>query len=436
MLVISGYAVYTLLSVWRMREMQTSILDRNRLASLQLIRIQSDINSLGLAMRDMLDDSNGYPLAAWGPPLTRMRQNLDDAMAREASLSKGNRAPEQTAFLEASFADFWRAADEAMELARKGDQRGALNMVREILQPKQEALNALTARLLVGNNDQDSRAGEQARSIYSQIEHNAWVFLGLALALTLLTGAGLIRSNRSLFAQLSALAEQRRELARQLISTQESTFRAISRDLHDEFGQILTALGAMLRRANTHAPDSVFRKQAQEASVVVQGTLEKIRSLSQSLQPVILEEQGLVAAIEWHLAGFERHTGIAIRYQAPGSTFDVPPAKAIHVFRILQEALNNVARHAGVAEVSVAVAVDSALLRLTIEDRGRGITEGSRPGVGLAAMRERAELIGGLLRVSSGDSSTGGTCVSLQLPLDQEPPTGAAPTEAKQVRHG
>lgn len=424
LLVISGYALYTLHLVSRMREIQTSTIDRNRLASLQLIRIQNDLNALGLAMRDMLDSSGGYPVAAWEAPLARMRQNLDDAMAKEAELARGNRSPQQTAFLAASFADFWSQTAQVLGLARAGEERRALEIVRNTLQPKQEALSALTARLLVDNNDQELRTGEQVRAIYSQIERNAYLFLGLSLALILITSAGLIRSNRTLFARLSELAEQRRELARQLISTQESTFRAISRDLHDEFGQILTALGAMLRRAAAHAPDSTFRDQTHEASVMVQGTLEKIRSLSQSLQPVILEEQGLVAAIEWHLAGFERHTGIAVVYQRPTVSFEMPAERAIHVYRILQEALNNVARHADVAEVQVTVDTKipegdgTGTLELIVEDRGRGVARDFRPGVGLAAMRERAELIGGTLTITPAESGAAvvGTCVRLQLP--------------------
>jgi signal transduction histidine kinase len=185
--------------------------------------------------------------------------------------------------------------------------------------------------------------------------------------------------------------------------------------LHDEFGQILTALGAMLRRADRHAPSSEFRQQVHEANEIVQGTLDKIRSLSQSLQPVILEEQGLLAAIEWHLSVFERHTGIAVRYRKPDAAVEPASGSSIHVFRILQEALNNVARHAGVEEVNVALTTAHAKLQLVVEDHGRGMAEPVRPGVGLAAMRERAELIGGNLSVERAE--TGGTRVCLSLPL-------------------
>ena len=251
--------------------------------------------------------------------------------------------------------------------------------------------------------------------IYSDIETNAYRFLAVSVVLVVLMSVSLIRANRALFSQLSELAEQRRELARQLISTQESTFRTISRDLHDEFGQILTALGAMLRRAGRLAPDSSFAGQVQEVTQVVQSTLERIRSLSQSLQPVIIDEQGLQAAIEWHLPVFERQTGIKVNYRAPAERVVVRAESAIHVFRILQESLNNVARHAGVEEVDVTLAMNGSSFSLEIEDRGRGFAKALRPGVGLAAMRERAGLIGGTLEIGPGKAA--GTRVHLEVSI-------------------
>ncbi|MFN7938925.1 MAG: histidine kinase [Bryobacteraceae bacterium] len=398
LLVISAYAAYTLRSVQRMRGVQTSIVERNRLASLQLIRIQNDLNALGLSLRDILDEREGYPLAAWRPALQRIRENLQNAVEREDELSAGWRPAQQTTYLRSSFADFWRTVDT---LFAQPTPAAAHALIRTTLQPRQEALTALAARLLVENNERDSQAANEARAIYESIERNAWLLLGISVALTSVTGLGLIRANRRLIAHLATLAEERRELAQQLISSQESTFRSISRDLHDEFGQILTAIGALLRRAERHAPTSAFQSAVHEVSEVAQATLEKTRSLSQSLQPVILEEQGLLAAVQWHLANFERHTGIAVRAQLPAAPILLPAQQAIHVYRILQEALNNVARHADVQAVSVTLDATPGSLQLAIHDSGKGIPAGLPAGVGLSAMRERAELAGGVLLIET-----------------------------------
>lgn len=418
LLVIGGYAAYTLHTVSRMREVQAGIVDRNRRGALQLIRIQSDLNALALAMRDMLDNPDGLPLSAWKAPLERIRQNLDDAISKEAELAAGRRT-EQSSFLRSSFQEFWRAAEEMLRLSAANNEAGARQMVRAALQPRQEALTALTARLLIESNDDDLRAGEAIGAIYADVEANVYRLLGVSVVLILLTGAGLIHWNRTIFSRLEGVAEQRRHLARQLIETQESTYRTISRDLHDEFGQILTALGAMLRRADRHAPSPDFRSQVQEVAETVQSTLEKIRSLSQSLQPVILQEQGLAAAVDWHLQLVERQTGIRVHYQPPAAPVTIPEQTSIHIFRILQEALNNVVRHANVEEVNIDLEHRDGELRLSVADSGRGLPDPIPAGVGTTAMRERAELIGGRLEIVR--RAAGGTAVHLSVPVKATP---------------
>jgi signal transduction histidine kinase len=414
LLLIGAYAAYTLRSVARLREVQTSVIDRNRLASLQLIRIQNDLNALGLALRDILDGHGEYPPSAWRAPLNRIRTSLQDAIQREELLSGGGSDAQQAVYLRSSFDQFWAASDR-MFTASASDPKAARKQVRDELQPRVEALSSTTSRLLVLNNDREARAADEVRAVYQRIEWNAYWLLALSVALILAAGLTAIRFHRQLFARLESLADERRELARQLIATQESTFRSISRDLHDEFGQVLTAVGAMTRRAERLAPSSSFHGQLQELKEIVQQTLEKIRALSQSLQPVILEEQGLREAVAWHLMSFQRQTGIRVHSQLGDEQWQLPATSEIHVFRILQEALNNVARHAAATEVAVTIENRGAAIHLTVEDRGVGFNSSARRGLGLAGMRERAELIGGELRVTAVAPS--GTRVSLTVPV-------------------
>lgn len=409
LVIILAYAGYTLNSVRRIREVQTEIVDQNRKAALQLIRIQGDLNALALALRDMMDQTDGYPLTAWAPQLERIRENLDDAVRVETSLAGKRRDPQQAAYLATAFAQLWETVNKMKAMAETQPPAAVMAFIRQTLEPQLQALTSLTARLLVQNNAEEQRAAEQIAEIYGEIERNAYVFLGISLGLVLVVSLALIRSNRKLFERLASLSNQRRELAQQLIATQESTLRTVSRDLHDEFGQILTAVGAMLSRAGRSAPEA-FTEELQETKAVVQETLDKVRALSQALQPVILEEQGLSAAVEWYLPVFERQTGIRVRYTGPERLPTMEAGRAIHVFRVLQEALNNVARHAGVPEVTVELAGDP--VRLRVADKGPGIVASAAPGVGLAGMRERAEILGGTLRVESD----GGTTITLEVP--------------------
>jgi len=215
---------------------------------------------------------------------------------------------------------------------------------------------------------------------------------------------------------LAALSEQRSELAQKLISTQESTLRHISRELHDEFGQILTAVGAMLSRVGNQAPGgSELRAELREVCEITQSTLDKVRSLSQSLHPVMLDEAGLETTLDWYLPVVERQAGIHISYKKSGRPFPVDGSAAVHIYRVLQEALNNVTRHSGAKEACVRLRFLAETLELVVEDHGAGfVAEAAKQGIGLVAMRERAELLGGTIEFAR--PTQGGTLVRLKVP--------------------
>ena len=222
-----------------------------------------------------------------------------------------------------------------------------------------------------------------------------------------------------MFAQLAALSAQRSELAQKLISTQESTLRHISRELHDEFGQILTAVGAMLSRAGNQVPEgSPLRAELREVAEIAQTTLDKVRSLSQALHPVMLDETGLESTLDWYLPVLERQAGIHISYEKSGTAYPVDGNAAIHVYRVVQEALNNVTRHSGAGEAWVRLRYLPKSLELEVEDHGSGfVTQSAKQGIGLVAMRERAELLGGTIEFSRPMPS--GTLVRLTVPREK-----------------
>ncbi len=174
-------------------------------------------------------------------------------MRREEQVAVADRTPEQRQYLENSVAQFWDAVDRTFALAASGKQEEARTQIQLSLQARQAALSTAVARLLVQNNESEEQAAQHIGQIYDRVQRQVYLFLTLTLIAILLTSLYSIRSNRRLFAQLAALSEQRSELAQKLISTQESTLRHISRELHDEFGQILTAMGSMLARAGNHA---------------------------------------------------------------------------------------------------------------------------------------------------------------------------------------
>jgi signal transduction histidine kinase len=416
---VIAYSAYITWQVAGLRKLQADLIDRNRKDSLQLLRIQNDLNLLAVAMRDMIDNDEPYPLKAWSAQFQRIRIDLDDAMHVEVGLTPTSRTLEQSASLAHSMTQFWDAVDRVFVLADEGKEKDARGQIQLSLQARQAALSTAVARLLVQNSENEEQAAQHIVQIYDRVQRQVYLFLGATLAAILLTGFSMIRWNRRLFARMAELSERRSELAQKLIATQESTLRYISRELHDEFGQILTAMGSMLGRAGAHLPEgSSLRTDLQEVRQIAQDTLERVRSLSQALHPVMLDEAGLETTLDWYIPTMERQTGIAISYEKQGVPFDVEGSAAVQIYRVLQEALNNVARHSGVEQAWVRLRFLPERFELEVEDHGVGFSEGTaKRGIGLVAMRERSELMQG--RIVFSTPVTGGTLLHLIVPREK-----------------
>jgi signal transduction histidine kinase len=416
---VLAYSSYITVQLAGLRKLQSEMVDRNRKDSLQLLRIQNDLNSIALAMRDMLDITEAYPLTAWTAQFERMQQDLDAALELEEGLSVASRTPDQRKYLTQSVAQFWDAVHRMFALAQSGKEPEAREQIRLTLQAREQALSTAVSRLLVENNEGEEQAAASIAKIYTGVQRQLYLFLAATLIAIVLTSLYLIRSNRLLFAHLAELSEQRSELAQKLISTQESTLRHISRELHDEFGQVLTAIGSMLRRAGKQAGEGTpLHADLKEVQEIAQSTLNNIRTLSQALHPVLLEEAGLESTLDWYIPTVGRQAGLELHYQKSGESFPVEPSAGVHIFRVLQEALNNVSRHSGAREAWIRLKYSGDSLELEVEDHGTGfVAEKMQRGIGLVAMRERAELIGGTLVIAPRPQS--GTHVRLQIPREK-----------------
>jgi signal transduction histidine kinase len=230
------------------------------------------------------------------------------------------------------------------------------------------------------------------------------------------------------FDRVTELSNRRSELAQQLITTQENTFRSISRELHDDFGQILTAVGLMVQRTLRLPAAESLRAELREVHSTVQQTLDKVRALSQALHPVMLEEVGLESALDAYIPVFEKRTGITVEYEKTGHSPTIDGDVAIHAYRVLQEALNNVARHAKSARARVRLHLSPESLELEVEDEGAGFrnSDAGRQGMGLVSMRERAEILHGSIEFLNAGPQ-GGALVKLTVPLSAAAPTREEP---------
>lgn len=244
--------------------------------------------------------------------------------------------------------------------------------------------------------------------------------------------------------QLKAYSVQLRALAAELQNAREAERGHVARELHDELGQALTALKMDLVLLTQKLPRNRVKLHQRSASMLklIDDTIQTVRRIAAGLRPSTLDDLGLTAAIEWQAHEFEARTGIQCRLMLPEDEVARSPERATALFRIFQETLTNVARHAAAKSVDVHLTRRGADLVLEISDDGKGLDEADAAhsnSLGLLGMRERTQLLGGEFKIASTPGK--GTTITVRMPWDQGkvgdstlpgPAAGEPPPGAKQ----
>jgi len=418
---ILAFCLYTVREVASLRDDQTRISERNRLDSLQLLRIQNNLSELALSIRDMAERTEPYPLASWRQAFARRKLDLEQAIAAERALAPAERPAAQQQQLLSLVGRFWTSLDQAFGAAEAGREDQAIEILQGTATGHLQAVVGMVSQFLVLNNRVQQEAAQTNRAIYGRVQREIFLLMGALLLLVGVTGAYGIRANRRAFENVRRLTGELRSLSWKMMRMQEDLQESFSRELHDEFGQLLTAIGMLLGRVKRKLPpDSPLVADLEEVRGIVQETLDRIRTESRMLHPVILDDFGLENALKWYVEQFGRQHGVAARFVKGGPIGVVSPEVAIHIYRIVQEALTNVSRHSGSSEAWVRLRQAEDRIELEIEDRGRGLPpEAERregwQGIGLVSMRERAELMGGEFALVP--AAVGGTIVRVGVPL-------------------
>jgi signal transduction histidine kinase len=219
--------------------------------------------------------------------------------------------------------------------------------------------------------------------------------------------------------------EKLRELSLSVLRIQDEERRRVARDLHDTVGQTLTALKMTLSTLENAVPRHPQTADFfTELNGLAEQALREIRTTSYLLHPPLLDESGFAAAASWYVDGFNKRSPIQVRLQLPEG-IRLPGSVEIVLFRVLQESLTNITKHAGSATVDVLLQIDQNVTSLSVRDYGKGISaerlatmngSGSDVGVGIAGMRERLKELGGKLEIES-DST--GTLLKASIPLPE-----------------
>jgi PAS domain S-box-containing protein len=211
-----------------------------------------------------------------------------------------------------------------------------------------------------------------------------------------------------------------RALSRRLVDVQEDERRNIARELHDEIGQSLTALNLILSQATRSATEEASTNLVEAQSIVTE-LIRQVREMSLKLRPSMLDDLGLLPTLIWHIEHYTAQTQIKVDFEQNGLQEKFSPEINTALYRIVQEALTNVARHSKAKEVLIRMWTNDNNIFLRIEDHGRGFTSStlsSSGSTGISGMRERVLLLGGKLNIETAPGS--GTCLTAEFPLQEK----------------
>ncbi len=237
-----------------------------------------------------------------------------------------------------------------------------------------------------------------------------------------------ISERRQIEAELGQSYQQLRNLSQHLQSVREEESKRIAREIHDELGQALTALKMDLAWLSSRLPEGlrdrrILITKTKAMTFLIDKTIGTVQKISAELRPGLLDDLGLVAAIEWQCQEFQDRTGIKCKVNFDSEAVDLSPDLATAIFRVFQEALTNAARHSKATRIKVSLKNLPGVLELQLADNGIGIPEtaiDSADSLGIMGMRERLTPFGGSLQISAAPNK--GTTVTMRLPIEEPEP--------------
>jgi signal transduction histidine kinase len=249
------------------------------------------------------------------------------------------------------------------------------------------------------------------------VQNTTVVLIASALALVVLGCYRRALEQRRRLVVKKRVFSIKREPSADFWKAQEEERKQISRELHDSVGQLLTANGLQLRalKSNRLLPEEM-RNDLEESCRLNAEALRQVRDLAMGLRPALLDDVSMVAALEWQARQFSRQTGISALVEASGDSSDLPEANRVCIYRCVQEALTNCAKHARAKHVRILLSVSNTAADVVIEDDGIGLDEGTcSKGLGLIGMRERVAGARGTFAIATRNQ--GGTALTLRIPV-------------------
>jgi signal transduction histidine kinase len=401
-------------------EVRQRFFSRTRL----LDQIRSQIYLSGTDVRDYLLAPAPAGTEAQRRKLESLQQANRSALAQYARGMDARELPVLRA-LQSEVEAYWRVLDQTLGWTPAQRDRERYAFFYEELMPRRTAMLQIADRVAEADGREFSRGEEQAAESFSRYRLESVTTLAVTLAggilVAVLSCVYLFRLEREAarrFNDATRAEAELKELSARLVRAQEDERRALSRELHDELGQSFSAIametGNLLDLNWTPEAGNGARGRLEAIRDLAGKGVDATRNMSLLLRPSMLDDFGLAPALQWQVRETARRTGMRVHLAAGHVADDLPEEHKTCIYRIVQEALNNAARHAQARNVQVTVRDEPERIHVTIQDDGGGFDPRRVRGLGLLGMQERVRHLGGRFLV---DSSPGrGAVVTVELP--------------------
>ncbi len=402
-------------------EIRRDFLARNR----ALDQIRSDLYLSGTYVRDYLLEPEPGNAHNHRDSLIRLRKEMSAALAGyRRLLSHEEKAPFGT--LANSLNAYWKVLEPVFGWdAEQRRQRGYV-FIRDEIFPRRAAMLRIADQIGAINESQLSAGNRRAAEIFNSLKRRLLITLALTVSLGTLLASfsisrilGLEREAELRFQEIATARAELQRLSASLVAAQENERRSISRELHDEVGQALTAvlveLGNLSAAIRATA-EPALNERVEGVKRLVENCVSVVRNMALLLRPSMLDDFGLVPALEWQAREVSKRTGLRVKVAAEQVSEDLPEDYRTCIYRVVQEALHNSSRHAEAQLVRITVRQEPERILITIQDDGKGFDPAHARGLGLIGVAERVHNLGGDFRVESAPGR--GALLAIILPLE------------------
>jgi len=395
--------------------------------------IRSDLYLSGTYVRDYLLEPEPQRAGTFRASLQEVRHGMDSALLSYDNQVEPAEKQHYTA-LKTELSQYWKTLDPILGWDSAERRRRGYTFLRDEVFPRRTAMLEIASRIAEINEQQLNAGNERVVELLVKFQNRMALTLFATLALGLGMAAFSTRKilkleshSQDRFQEVLEARKQLTNLSAKLVSAQETERRALSRELHDEVGQALSAVLVELR--NLATPTAIrseehSRNQMELIKSLVENTVRVVRNMSLLLRPSMLDDLGLLPALRWQAREVSKRTGMDVNVATDLSSDDLPDEHKTCIYRVVQEALHNCARHSQASTVRIRVQQKLGAITLSIQDDGQGFDVKQSKGLGLLGIEERVAHLGGTCELHSEPGN--GVIVSIKLPLPNQEETRSA----------